>query len=120
MSKAAERRRNEFGTMHARRACELPFVPTLVRDFCIRGIATIQLGAFSNDQFFCSQFVLEAYRQVGLPLTDAAPRWLSPRDILHMREGDVPSVTVRQALTYVGHLQYAPPASVPERGAEVQ
>ena len=54
MSKAAERRRNEFGTMHARRACELPFVPTLVRDFCIRGIATIQLGAFSNDQFFCS------------------------------------------------------------------
>jgi len=37
-----------------------------------------------------------------------------------MREGDIPSVKVRQALTYVGRLKYAPPASVPERGAEVQ
>jgi cell wall-associated NlpC family hydrolase len=103
-----------------RRACELPLVPNLVRDFCIRGIATIQLGAFSNDQFFCSQFVLEAYRQAGLPLTDAAPRWLSPRDILHMREGDVSSVKVRQTLTYVGHLKYNVPAVLPERGDEVQ
>ena len=103
-----------------RRACEVPFVPNLVRDFCIRGIATIQLGAFSNDQFFCSQFVLEAYRQAGLPLTDAAPRWLSPRDILHMREGDVPSVKVRQTLTYVGHLKFYVPVPLPERGSEVQ
>jgi cell wall-associated NlpC family hydrolase len=103
-----------------RRACELPFAPNLVRDFCIRGIATIQLGAFSNDQFFCSQFVLEAYRQAGLPLTDAAPRWLSPRDILHMREGDVPSVKVRQTLVYVGHLKYALPAAAPERDRAVQ
>ena len=102
------------------RACELPLVADLVRDFCIRGIATVQLGAFSNDQFFCSQFVLEAYRQVGLPLTDAAPRWLSPRDILHMREGDVPSVKVRQALAYVGHLKYNPPAGITERDAAVQ
>lgn len=103
-----------------RRACELPFVPNLVRDFCIRGIATIQLGSFSNDQFFCSQLVLEAYRQAGLPLTDAAPRWLSPRDILHMREGDVPSVKVRQSLVYIGHLKYAVPAAAPERGPAVQ
>jgi cell wall-associated NlpC family hydrolase len=92
-----------------RRVCELPVVPSLVRDFCIRGFATVQLGAFSNDQFFCSQFVLEAYRQAGLPITDAAPRWLTPRDILHMREGDVPSVKVRQALVYVGHLKYTAP-----------
>jgi uncharacterized protein YycO len=103
-----------------RHACELPLVPSLVRDFCIRGIATIQLGAYSNDQFFCSQFVLEAYRQTGLPLTDANPRWLSPRDILHMREGDVPSVKVHQTLAYVGHLKYTVPAGVTERGAGVQ
>jgi hypothetical protein len=70
----------------------------------------VQLGASSNDQFFfCSQFVLEAYRQAGLPITDAEPRWLTPRDILHMRQGDVPSVKVRQALVYVGHLKYTPP-----------
>lgn len=94
-----------------RRVCELPVIPSLVRDFCIRGFATVQLGAFSNDQFFCSQFVLEAYRQAGLPITDAAPRWLAPRDILHMREGDVPSVKVRQALVYVGHPKYTAPPS---------
>jgi hypothetical protein len=100
--------------------CELPLVRTLVHDYCIRGFATIQLGAFSNDQFFCSQFVLEAYRQAGLPLTDAAPRWLSPRDILHMREGGVPSVKVRQSLAYVGHLKYTAPwrESDPQPGAQ--
>lgn len=103
-----------------RRVCELPFIPGLVRDSCIRGFATIQLGAFSNDQFFCSQFVLEAYRKAGLPLTDAAPRWLTPRDILHMREGDVPSVKVRQTLAYVGHLKYTPLFAPQERDAGVQ
>lgn len=100
-----------------RRVCELPLVPDLVRDFCIRGIATIQLGAFKNDRFFCSQFVLEAYRQVGLPLTDADPRWLSPRDILHMREGDVPSVKIHQTLIYVGHLKFQPAAARPDPSA---
>jgi uncharacterized protein YycO len=103
-----------------RRACELPLVPDLVRDFCIRGIATIQLGAFANDRFFCSQFVLEAYRQSGLPLTDADPRWLSPRDILHMREGDVPSVRILQTLVYVGHLKYPVPSPALDRSSTVQ
>jgi uncharacterized protein YycO len=103
-----------------RRVCELPLIPTLVRDYCIRGFAIIQLGAYSNDQFFCSQFVLEAYRQAGLPLTDAAPRWLTPRDILHMREGDVPSVKVRQTLVYVGHLKYTSPRRTAEPDASAQ
>ncbi|CAN5174868.1 YaeF family permuted papain-like enzyme [soil metagenome] len=89
-----------------RRMCELPLVPESIRDFCIRGVASIQLGASRNDQFFCSQFVLEAYRQAGLPITDADPRMISPADILHMREGDVSSVRIHQPLTYVGHLKY--------------
>jgi Permuted papain-like amidase enzyme, YaeF/YiiX, C92 family len=88
-----------------RRVCELPLVPSLVRDFCIRGIAAIQLGLGRNDQFFCSQFVLEAYRQAGLALTSADPRLISPADLLHMREGDVPSVRIDQALQYVGHMK---------------
>lgn len=94
-----------------RRACELPLVPSLVRDFCLRGVAAVQLGLGRNDQFFCSQFVLEAYRSAGLPLTDADPRLFSPGDLLHMREGDVPSVRIHQALLYVGHLK-SPPQSV--------
>ncbi|MBK9575019.1 MAG: distant relative of cell wall-associated hydrolase [Rhodoferax sp.] len=91
-----------------RRACELPLVPSLVRDFCLRGVAAVQLGLGRNDQFFCSQFILEAYRSAGLPLTDADPRLINPGDLLHMREGDVPSVRIHQALQYVGHLK-APP-----------
>lgn len=93
-----------------RRLCELPLVPAAVRDACIQGVAAIQLGAGSNDRFFCSQFVLEAYRRAGLPLTDADPRLVSPGDLLHMREGDVPSIRIHQALQYVGHLKFQAPA----------
>ena len=91
-----------------RRACELALVPSLVRDYCLRGVAAVQLGLGRNDQFFCSQFVLEAYRSAGLALTDADPRLINPGDLLHMREGDVPSVRIHQALQYVGHLKSPP------------
>ncbi|MET0312117.1 MAG: YaeF family permuted papain-like enzyme [Burkholderiaceae bacterium] len=116
---------NQLGVvLHApfaieRRLCELPLIPGPIREFCTRGVAAVQLGASSNDRFFCSQFVLEAYRQAGLPITSADPRWVSPADILHMREGDVPSIAAHQPLQYVGHLKYAvvKPA-VPAAGAE--
>lgn len=91
-----------------RQYCELPLIPGLVRDFCIRGLAAVQLGAARNDRFFCSQFVLEAYQQAKLPLTTADPLLVSPADLLHMREGDVPSVRTEQALLYVGHLKAGP------------
>lgn len=93
----------------SRRVCEVPFVPDAVRDACVRGFAIIELGASSDDRFFCSQFVLEAYRQAGVPLTDADPRWVSPADVLHMREGDVATISPAKPLRYVGHLKYTPP-----------
>lgn len=93
-----------------RQYCELPLIPGLVRDFCIRGLAAIQLGAARNDRFFCSQFVLAAYQQARLPLTSADPLLVSPADLLYMREGDVPSVRTEQALQYVGHLKARPTA----------
>ena len=93
-----------------RRLCELPLIPSAVSHYCISGMAMVQLGASRDDQFFCSQFVLEAYRRAGLPITDADPRWVSPADRLHMREGDVPSIAATQPLRYIGHLKYnAPP-----------
>ena len=93
----------------SRRACEVPFVPDAVRDACVRGFAVIELSASSDDRFFCSQFVLEAYRQAGAPLTDADPRWVSPADLLHMRDGDVATIAPARPLRYVGHLKYTPP-----------
>ncbi|MFV0679516.1 YiiX/YebB-like N1pC/P60 family cysteine hydrolase [Ottowia sp.] len=89
----------------SRQSCELPFIPGTVRDACIRGLAAIQLGAIDNDRFFCSQLVLGAYQHAGLPLTSADPRLVTPADLLHMREGDVPSVRIEQSLHYVGHLK---------------
>lgn len=94
-----------------RQYCELPLVPSLVRDACIRGLAAIQLGVARNDRFFCSQFVLAAYQQAQLPLTTADPLLVSPADLLHMREGDVPSVRIAQSLQYVGHLKAGPAAT---------
>ena len=91
-----------------RRVCELPLVPGLVRDFCVRGVAAVQLGLGSQDKFFCSQFVLQAFNQAGLPLTDSDPRLFAPSDLLNMREGDVSSVKIKQTLQYVGHLKTRP------------
>lgn len=98
-----------------RQFCELPVVPGLVRDACIRGLAAVQLGAARNDRFFCSQLVLLAYQRAALPLTTADPLLVSPADLLHMREDDVPSVRTEQALQYVGHLKS--PTDTPASGA---
>ena len=93
----------------SRRLCELPLVPSLVRDPCIRGMGVLSKLAARERQFFCSQLVLQAYRHAGAQLTDADPRLVSPADILHMREGDVPSFSIRVPLRYVGHLKYDRP-----------
>ncbi len=99
-----------------RRVCELPLVPGLVRDFCVRGVAAVQLGMGSQDKFFCSQFVLQAFNEAGLSLTDADPRMFAPSDLLNMREGDVSSVKIKQTLQYVGHLKVQPlsPEAAPQ------
>jgi len=89
-----------------RRACELPLVAAAPRDACIRALGLLSLPAPTERQLFCSQLVLQAYRYAGVPLTDADPRIMSPADILHMREGDVPAVRIRRTLRYVGHLKY--------------
>jgi hypothetical protein len=106
---------NFFGVaMHApygitRRACELPLMPELLRDVCIRGVGGIFHLVTSKEQMFCSQFVLEAYQHAGLSITDVDPRLLSPADILHMREGDVSSVKIHRTLRQVGYLKFQQP-----------
>ncbi|MCD6044639.1 MAG: hypothetical protein K0R40_4242 [Burkholderiales bacterium] len=92
----------------SRRLCELPLVPSALRDACLRGLGLVHYLASSETRFFCSQLVLQAYARAGTPLTSADPRMIAPADILHMREGDVPSVRIRQPLRVVGHLKHAP------------
>lgn len=98
----------------SRRMCELPMVPSAVRDACIRSFGLMHYAAASENRMFCSQLVLSAYRQAGVPITDADPRLISPADILHMREGDVSSVKIHKQLRYVGHLMYQEPVTVAE------
>ncbi|HET9403284.1 MAG TPA: distant relative of cell wall-associated hydrolase [Burkholderiales bacterium] len=109
---------NYFGvTLHVpfsitRRLCELPLLPSPLRDACLRGIGALHYLAAAETQTFCSQLVLDAYRQAGVPITDADPRLISPADILHMREGDVSSVRIHKSLRYVGHLKYVEPTVI--------
>jgi hypothetical protein len=88
-----------------RKVCELPLVPEFIRQFCLSGSALVFMGASSSDHFFCSQLIVEAFRHAGVPLTYADSKWVSPADLLHMREGDVPAFTPLKKLEYLGHLQ---------------
>lgn len=89
-----------------RNVCELPVIPRQVRHLCLNSLALVQITPFaSNERFFCSQFVVEAFNRTGKPLTDTPPEWVSPADLMHMRSDDVPAVQPVVALEYVGHLQ---------------
>jgi hypothetical protein len=67
---------------------------SLSKDFrqqCVNGLAKAQLSdAVSGDKkmWFCSEFVSDAFSEGRTPLTLAQPGWISPSDLLHMREGD--------------------------------
>jgi uncharacterized protein YycO len=88
-----------------RRICELPLIPGVIREACLRGLAQIQLGAMRDNSFFCSQLVVAAYAAAQTPLVETDPRFVSPGDLLHMRENDVPSLSPKEKLMYVGHLK---------------
>lgn len=69
---------------------------------CMALRVTVPIGT-GNNRFFCSQLVLEAYRQAGVPLTKDDPIWHSPEDIAQI---------ALVQLEYVGHLK-APVADQP-------
>jgi len=90
----------------ARRFCELPLVTPAIRDACIRSMGLLHHLSASETRQFCSQLVLQAYRNAGVLVTHADSRIISPADILHMREGDVSSVGIARQLRYLGHLKH--------------
>lgn len=91
-----------------RAACDLSLTPLGAGDICVRTVGSLQYLNLGKDQFLCSQFVLQAYRDANVLLTDADPRIVSPADILHMREGGLPSLKGRKRLVHVGLLKDAP------------
>ena len=89
-----------------RQICEIPPLGHTIRNECLQLLASIQVGQHKSQQrFFCSQFVLEAYNYAGQPITDSNPVWINPDDLMHMREGDVKSMMPNKELIYVGHLK---------------
>lgn len=81
------------------------------RDFrqqCVSGLAKAQLSdadAGDKKAWFCSEFVSDAFAKAGHPLTMAQAGWISPSDLLHMREGDVANFKPETQLRYIGHLK---------------
>ena len=94
-----------------RRVCELPLLPAGLRDACLRSVGVLSYVAATESRLFCSQLVMQAYQRAGAPITNADARLISPADILHMREGDVSSVSIARPLRYVGQLQSARPSA---------
>ncbi|UJD81492.1 YaeF family permuted papain-like enzyme [Serratia rubidaea] len=93
--------------MMTKQLCSLNPFSQDFRQQCVQGLATAQLSSPTGDEtsYFCSQFVLAAYQQAGHPLTQAEPGWISPGDLLHMREGDIATLPPSQSLAYIGHIK---------------
>jgi hypothetical protein len=94
--------------MHTRQLCSLNPFSREFRRQCVQGLASAQLSTpdgRTQDSYFCSEFVLAAYAAAGRPLTAMAAGWVSPADLMHMRDGDVASMTPERSLDYVGHLK---------------
>jgi hypothetical protein len=97
-----------YGALRAQSAlCEVPLVPgRCAMPACAASPACSSAPAAttaSSARSSCSRRIARR-----APLSDADPRWVSPADLLHMREGDV-DVAAARPLRYVGHLKYTPP-----------
>ena len=94
--------------MVTRQMCSLNPFSEDFRQQCISGLAKAQLSDPREGEktaWFCSEFVTDAYAKAGHPLTLAQSGWISPADLMHMREGDVAAFKPETQLRYVGHLK---------------
>ncbi len=66
------------------------------RERCLAWRGAVNLGAATGDGLACSQLVLAAYEQAGVPLTASQPNWDTAGDI---------ALQPATALGYVGHLK---------------
>ncbi|PVZ85381.1 hypothetical protein C9426_20080 [Serratia sp. S1B] len=93
--------------MVTKQLCSLNPFSQDFRQQCVKGLAAAQLDSPTNGEsrYFCSQFVLAAFEYAGQPLTVAKSGWVSPGDLLHMREGDIATLAPSQSLHYIGHIK---------------
>ncbi|HEY4467043.1 MAG TPA: YaeF family permuted papain-like enzyme [Klebsiella sp.] len=94
--------------MMTKQLCSLNPFSRDFRQQCVNGLAKAQLsdaGTGDKKAWFCSEFVIDAFAKAGHPLTMAQPGWISPSDLLHMREGDVANFKPETQLQYIGHLK---------------
>jgi hypothetical protein len=77
--------------MVTKQLCSLNPFSKDFRQQCVNGLAKAQLSdAVSGDKKCGFVLSLSAMpSRAGHPLTLAQPGWISPSDLLHMREGDV-------------------------------
>lgn len=67
------------------------------RQKCQAWVGKVNLGTGDNSSFLCSELVLAAYQNAGLPLTATPPHWSSPGEIAELQSAGI--------LAYVGHLK---------------
>ena len=94
--------------MVTRQICSLNPFSEDFRQQCVSGLAKAQLNNTSEGEkkaWFCSEFVTDAFATAGHPLTMAQPGWISPSDLMHMREGDISAFKSETQLQYIGHLK---------------
>lgn len=93
--------------MVTKQLCSLNPFSQDFRQQCVKGMAEAQLDTPTNGEsrYFCSQFVLAAFEYAGQSLTLAKSGWVSPGDLLHMREGDIATLAPSQSLHYIGHIK---------------
>ncbi|POT55854.1 hypothetical protein C3432_17845 [Citrobacter amalonaticus] len=94
--------------MVTRQMCSLNPFSEDFRQQCVSGLAKAQLSDASEGEkkaWFCSEFVTDAFAKAGHPLTMAQAGWISPSDLMHMRQGDVSVFKSETQLQYVGHLK---------------
>lgn len=94
--------------MMTRQICSLNPFSEDFRQQCVSGLAKAQLSNASEGEkkaWFCSEFVTDAFAKAGHPLTMAQSGWISPSDLMHMREGDISAFKSETKLQYVGHLK---------------
>jgi V8-like Glu-specific endopeptidase/uncharacterized protein YycO len=72
---------------------------------CLNNHRQVWLGSGDNDTFFCSELVVAAYQNAGVPLTSTPPIWTTPGDLAELRLTTLEYIGASVNVTDVDELQ---------------